>query len=708
MGDPKASVSDYIAVGVKQPHRTRQQASYGCLLPYFSVDTELLRTLLPRRSEPRELEDRASVGSKAEGDYFPPALKRACDTGYETDTSTDRDDVPHYLDLVVTPQLASAAGSVNAVTKPTFLGECDAQLQQLFTFVELHTFKVEADLRALRASMAQQRENKAQSVDNSSTESTNIDSLLLPDSDSECESTDSERQPLLVSTDPESPPHLESTDSGGEEHVRGAVDLLTRLREVVLSLLESISASFTSIDELIRIHDDNTLTPGSGKRFLLSKEDWRILAEKRLDACLTSVDKDLAQFQKYRVETSINGQGQVYEENKTVVEVRRTPVGCASWLTFLLLLAITAVLVFMYFWDSPTWTIYLRLLRSPLLVVFYLILIGINIKGWAAAHIDYVGVFGPPCTGIPTARYLFKVAGFFTVLFGAIVVVLVVVRPFHMEVPIKVLSLIMWLSLLAFLVNPTNTFLRRGRMSVILMFVRVIIAPFHFVYFSDNWFADQLNSTVAVMLDLQYFICYLSTGPWSGDVNTKICTTSGNGIRPIISCLPAVWRMLQCLRVFRDTHQVRQLVNAGKYATTFPVIIFATIFSVRVRTNFNVNDLDFDDVGWIVIMWLLSSFVHALYTFLWDVHYDWGLVHLEPTKNSLRSRLFYRPRLVYYLAIMFDFCLRFTWAVKLSLAIVWHLDSDWLYTMLVIGEILRRFVWNFFRVEYEHVCVHRE
>ena len=38
-----------------------------------------------------------------------------------------------------------------------------------------------------------------------------------------------------------------------------------------------------------------------------------------------------------------------------------------------------------------------------------------------------------------------------------------------------------------------------------------------------------------------------------------------------------------------------------------------------------------------------------------------------------------------------------------SLAIVWHLDSDLPYTGLVVAEILRRFVWNFFRVEYQQI-----
>ena len=55
------------------------------------------------------------------------------------------------------------------------------------------------------------------------------------------------------------------------------------------------------------------------------------------------------------------------------------------------------------------------------------------------------------------------------------------------------------------------------------------------------------------------------------------------------------------------------------------------------------------------------------------------------------------------LAITFNMILRFTWTLEITLAIVWHLDSDLPYTGLVVAEILRRFVWNFFRVEYQQI-----
>ena len=81
---------------------------------------------------------------------------------------------------------------------------------------------------------------------------------------------------------------------------------------------------------------------------------------------------------------------------------------------------------------------------------------------------------------------------------------------------------------------------------------------------------------------------------------------------------------------------------------------------------------------------------------------DWGLLHC---KNLLRERLIYGRRTLYYLAIIENLILRFAWSMKLSLGL--HLSAQYnlFYTLLASLEMLRRFVWNFFRVEYEYVKI---
>jgi hypothetical protein len=61
-------------------------------------------------------------------------------------------------------------------------------------------------------------------------------------------------------------------------------------------------------------------------------------------------------------------------------------------------------------------------------------------------------------------------------------------------------------------------------------------------------------------------------------------------IRPIVNCLPAWFRFAQCLRRYRDTKEAfPHLVNAGKYSSTFLVVLFATLRSVYSGENFYIT-----------------------------------------------------------------------------------------------------------------------
>lgn len=57
-----------------------------------------------------------------------------------------------------------------------------------------------------------------------------------------------------------------------------------------------------------------------------------------------------------------------------------------------------------------------------------------------------------------------------------------------------------------------------------------------------------------------------------------MCMETNFIIRPIVNCIPAWIRFAQCLRRYYDSREAfPHLVNAGKYATTFFVVIFATL-----------------------------------------------------------------------------------------------------------------------------------
>lgn len=112
-------------------------------------------------------------------------------------------------------------------------------------------------------------------------------------------------------------------------------------------------------------------------------------------------------------------------------------------------------------------------------------------------------------------------------------------------------------------------------------------APFFHVGFADFWLADQLNSLANALLDFQFLTCfyYIHGDNWTEAGDTGECMERSYIIRPIVNCIPAWIRLAQCLRRYHDTREAfPHLVNAGKYSTTFFVVIFSTLRSMYKST----------------------------------------------------------------------------------------------------------------------------
>jgi len=344
------------------------------------------------------------------------------------------------------------------------------------------------------------------------------------------------------------------------------------------------------------------------------------------------------------------------------------------------------------------------LYRGPMFVILFLYLYAINLVGWATAKIRYIDIFNfTSAQETPTPYIIFNIAGVLSLTFAIFVsALLFTVHYEDSETPERILPIALWIITAVFLLNPFKWFIRKGRWGVVKVALRILFAPFYRVRFGDFWFADQLNSIVVILLDFEFMICFF-TYLWPNDENEdgKVCNGNRYAVRPFISCLPALWRLLQCLRVYYDTKHYPHLINAGKYCTTFPVVVLFALFTLDNRTL--SEDLEFHSKeGYLFTAWLLSSIIHAVYTFVWDVYMDWGLFH---SKDLLRPTIIYRWKVLYYLAIVEDLLLRFAWSLKLSLGLQLRANVNLIYTALATLEILRRFVWNFFRVEYEHVKI---
>lgn len=397
---------------------------------------------------------------------------------------------------------------------------------------------------------------------------------------------------------------------------------------------------------------------------------------------------------------------------KAMKRLRVPPLGEKEnpWTTFrigmylgiFLVLLVIVVIAALFTGDRHVddWKPALRMYRGVFLVILFVFLLGINTYGWRASGVNHVLIFELDPRNHLTHQQFVEVASLLAVVWTLSVLSYLFSPVIHIPVFANPLFLLGFL--LFFVVNPFPIFHHRARRWLLRVLFCIFTAPFHYVGFADFWVADQLNSLTTVLLDFEYLICFYSVEvEWLGSNRRAICGGVMYGMRPLVACLPAWFRFAQCLRRYRDTRLAfPHIVNAGKYSTTFFVVLFSTLYSAY-KTQHGDEVLQNNAFFY---LWIISAFISTCYTFAWDVKMDWGLLDRNAGENRfLREEIVYPHKSYYYLAIAEDLVLRLSWVLTVSLDEDGILDSEILKTILACLEVFRRFVWNFFRLENEHL-----
>lgn len=122
--------------------------------------------------------------------------------------------------------------------------------------------------------------------------------------------------------------------------------------------------------------------------------------------------------------------------------------------------------------------------------------------------------------------------------------------------------------------------------------------------------------------------------------DTGQCAERSFITKPIVNCIPAWIRFAQCLRRYRDSKEAfPHLVNAGKYSTTFFVVIFSTL-----RAYHASECLWFISVckcmGWSFSHWFnffvclfLQAATRILLTILTSIHGCWHALLTHATRT---------------------------------------------------------------------------
>ncbi|XP_046808530.1 xenotropic and polytropic retrovirus receptor 1-like [Lucilia cuprina] len=102
--------------------------------------------------------------------------------------------------------------------------------------------------------------------------------------------------------------------------------------------------------------------------------------------------------------------------------------------------------------------------------------------------------------------------------------------------------------------------------------------------------------------------------------------------------------------------------------------------------------------------WIIAAIVSSCYAYTWDIKFDWGLFDAKAGDNTfLREETVYSSTWFYYFGIIEDLILRFGWTVSMSLIEAGYMEGDVMVTLLSPLEVFRRFIWNYFRLENEHI-----
>ncbi|KAG8192346.1 hypothetical protein JTE90_002166 [Oedothorax gibbosus] len=455
--------------------------------------------------------------------------------------------------------------------------------------------------------------------------------------------------------------------------------------------------NFTGFRKILKKHDKLLGTDCGAK--------WR---QQWVDVAPFYVNKDIDKL-IHDTENIVTRHLEAGDRQKAMKRLRVPPLNDqqSPWVTFKVGLfsgafavLVCAVIISAVFTNTPdNWRIAVRLYRGSLLIILFLFLIGINVYGWRTSGVNHVLIFELDPRNHLSEQHLMEIAAISSVMWS--LSVLAFLFSDALSIPAYANPLMLVILLLAFLFNPTRTMRHHARFWLLRVLGRIVTAPLFHVGFADFWLADQLNSLVPVLVDFQYFVCfYVTSVNWEVNTDSNKCVDDVGLIsRPIVACLPAWFRFAQCLRRYRDTKEAfPHLVNAGKYSTTFFNVAFSSLY---VYTK--------DDYGstWenpYFYLWIVFGISSSIYTYIWDIKMDWGLFDTNTGENKfLREEIVYSSPNYYYFAIVEDLILRFGWTLSVSLTEMGLIHADIMSSVLAPLEVIRRFVWNFFRLENEHL-----
>ncbi|EMR10502.1 hypothetical protein PNEG_01213 [Pneumocystis murina B123] len=325
--------------------------------------------------------------------------------------------------------------------------------------------------------------------------------------------------------------------------------------------------------------------------------------------------------------------------------------------------------------DSSLAVIYLLEIWSGFfLILLFLLLFGLNCYIWTKSKINYVFIFEFDTRHNLNWKQYLEIPSFIFLLFS----LLFWLTFKNLWQPlINYYPLFFIIITTIILLNPLPYFYRESRKWFIISNLRLLFSGLCSVEFRDFFLGDQYNSLLFFCFYNYYF------------KNLIQCDISHFKLMEFLQTIPGIFRFLQCLRRYYDSkHVFPHLINAGKYTCAILTYTFFSIWKINSHSKWRV-------------IYIIFASINSIYTSFWDLFIDFSLMQLYAEHPLLRNNLIFKHYWIYYLIIIFDPILRFSWV--LYFIFIKNIQYLHLITFVInVIEVFRRFIWNIFRIENEH------
>lgn len=326
------------------------------------------------------------------------------------------------------------------------------------------------------------------------------------------------------------------------------------------------------------------------------------------------------------------------------------------------------------------------------LFFLHFFLYGCNIFAWRKARINYSFIFELTPTEELKYRDVFLIcAASMAVVVGVMFAHLSLLTKRSSYEQVQSIPGLLLLSFLLLLVCPCNIFYRSSRYRLLKVLRNIILSPLYKVVMLDFFMADQLCSQIPMLRNLEYLTCYYISGSYkTQDYGYCMRNKHYRDLAYAVSFLPYYLRAMQCARKWFDEGHTSDLVNLGKYVSAM-LAAGAKVFYEKEQS-----------LGWLILLVVISSGA-TIYQLYWDFAKDWGLLQMNSKNQWLRNELMLRQKSIYFLSMGLNLVLRLAWLQTVLHYSFGNVDYRVMGLFLAALEILRRGLWNFFRLENEHL-----